>query len=108
MAQYVINNLQEPINFEVREPITRTVQNAKNLLMCHMGEVPYDRFRGFDPDLYDLPINVMRNELLPELDRVMLYEPDVSVADASATMRSDGSIYIEVIIDVGIKEENEE
>ena len=61
MAQYIITNQPEPINFEIGDDfIARTVQNAKNLLMTHMGEVPYDRLRGFDQSLYHLPIDKMR------------------------------------------------
>ena len=53
MAHYQIDNMAYPINWEEKDPIQRTLQNAKNLLMCHMGEVPYDRYRGFDPALFD-------------------------------------------------------
>ena len=104
MAKYQIDNVAAPINFQTQDIILRTVQNAKNLLMCRMGEVPYDRYRGFDPDIYDLPINDMNEELLPELDRVMMWEPDVEVDDAEATLLSDGSTYIKAILDVTIPE----
>ena len=77
MAQYQITNQPSPIDFECNDDIIlRTIQNAKNLLMCKMGEIPYDRYRGFDPALYDLPIQDFQEALLPELDRVMLWEPD--------------------------------
>ena len=104
MAKYQIDNIPSPIDFQESDIIRRTLQNAKNLLMCRMGEVPYDRYRGFDPDIYDLPINEMGEELLPELDRVMMWEPDVEVDDAEATLLSDGSTYIKVILDVTIAE----
>ena len=104
MAKYQIDNIASPIDFQEDDIIKRTLQNAKNLLMCRMGEVPYDRYRGFDPDIYDLPINDMNEELLPELDRVMMWEPDVEVDDAEATLLPDGSTYIKVILDVTIPE----
>ena len=100
MAQYMIDNAASPINFQESDFILRTLQNAKNLLMCRMGEVPYDRFRGFDPALYDLPIDKLREELIPELDRVMLWEPDVEVVDADAILLEDGSVYIKAILEV--------
>ena len=100
MAQYQIDNVAYPINWEEKDPIQRTLQNAKNLLMCHMGEVPYDRYRGFDPALFDLPMNEMQEELLPELDRVMMWEPDVEVVEASATLLENGETYIRVTVDV--------
>lgn len=104
MAQYQIDNIASPIEWQEDDIIQRTLQNAKNLLMCRMGEVPYDRFLGFDPALYDLPIEEMRTELLPELDRVMMWEPDVEVVDAEATLLDGGEIYIKVIIEVTIDE----
>ena len=68
MAQYKIDNQPEPVNFEIGDdPVARTIQNCKNLLMTKMGEVPYDRYRGFDYALYHLPIDKMRSALLPEL-----------------------------------------
>lgn len=108
MALYQIDNIPSPIDFQEDDIILRTLQNAKNLLMCRMGEVPYGRYRGFDPSLYDLPINDFRTELLPELDRVMLWEPDVEVQDAEATLLADGNIYVKVILDVTIEEAGEE
>lgn len=104
MAKYQIDNMPYPIDFQESNIIMRTVQNAKNLLMCRMGEVPYDRYRGFDQDLYDLPIDEMEEELLPELDRLMMWEPDVEVDDAEVSLLPDGSVLIKVIIDVTISE----
>lgn len=104
MAQYQIDNIASPINWQGDDIIQRTLQNAKNLLMCRMGEVPYDRFCGFDPMLYDLPIDEMETELLPELDRLMMWEPDIEVIDAEATLLDDGSVYIKAIIEVTIEE----
>lgn len=99
MAKYVIDNIAAPIDFQESDLAKRTLQNAKNLLMCRMGEVPYDRYRGFDPALYDLPMDELRTRLLPEIDRVMMWEPDVEVLEAEATLL-DGSVYIKVILEL--------
>lgn len=105
MAQYIITNQPEPINFEIGDDIiARTIQNAKNLLMTHMGEVPYDRLRGFDQALYHLPIDQMRTALLPELDRVMLWEPDVEVVEATAELLEYGEVKITATIQIDIDE----
>lgn len=104
MALYQIDNVASPIDFQTTDIVKRTLQNAKNLLMCRMGEIPYDRYRGFDPDLYDMPMDEMETELLPELDRLMMWEPDVEVEDAEATLLPNGQVYIKAIIDVGIEE----
>jgi len=105
MARYIIDNQPQEVNFEIGgEIIPRTVQNAKNLLMIQMGEVPYDRFRGFDPAVYHLPIDKLRMALLPELDRVMLWEPDAEVVEATAEVNKDGEIVITATLDIGIEE----
>ena len=104
MAQFQIDNIASPIDFQEDDIIQRTLQNAKNLLMCQMGEVPYDRYMGFDPALYDLPIERMRDELLPELDRIMLWEPDVEVVSAEASIMENGGVYIRVIVEITIGE----
>ena len=102
MAQYMIDNVTAPIDFQESDIVQRTLQNAKNLLMCKMGEVPYDRSRGFDPSLFYLPINELREELLPELDRLMIYEPDVKVVDAEATLLPDSSTYIKCTVEIDL------
>lgn len=100
MAQYEINNLPVPIDFECSSDLLkRTLQNAKNLLMCRKGEVPYDRQRGFDPALFDLPLNELRECLVVELDRVMLWEPDVEVVSATADLMQDGTVLIRCVIE---------
>lgn len=105
MAKYQITNQPGPIDFECNSDIIlRTIQNAKNLLMLRMGEVPYDRYRGFDPALYHLPLPELREKLLPELDRVMLWEPDVEVVDAECEPGDNGEIKITVTIEVNIGE----
>lgn len=100
MAAYQIDNIPSQIDFKLTDPVMRVLQNAKNLLMCKKGEVPYDRSRGFNPALYDLPIDEMRRELMPELDRVMIWEPGVSVVSAEATILKGGGVYIKVILNV--------
>lgn len=104
MAKFQIDNIPAPIDFQEDDIIQRTLQNAKNLLMCHMGEVPYDRYMGFDPALYDLPIEQLREELLPELDRIMLWEPDVEVVSAEASVLENGGVYIRAIVEITIGE----
>lgn len=100
METYQIDNIPSQIDFKPTDSVMRVLQNAKNLLMCKKGEVPYDRSRGFNPALYDLPIDELRRELMPELDRVMIWEPGVSVVSAEATILKDGSVYIKAILNV--------
>ena len=102
MAQYEITNIPGEIKFETGNSsvgLERTLQNAKNLLMCRMGEIPFDRQRGLNPALFDLPLNEMQSYLLPELDRVMLWELDVEVVSATVTLE-DGQAVIRCIVEV--------
>lgn len=104
MARYEITNIPGPIEFECGDDfITRTLQNAKNLLMCSMGEIPYDRQRGFDESLMDLPLNELREALMPELDRVMLWEPDVEVVSGTANIEN-GATVIRCVVEIEAEE----
>lgn len=113
MAQYIINNVKEDIPFEdCGDEVRRVIQNAKNLILTQMGEVPFDRLRGFDRALYNLPFEQFRAELPKEIDRVLLWEPRVSMVSATAEMiktKNPGDIremdvLITVTIDVKIQE----
>ncbi len=105
MAQYTITNQQETIRFECgNNAVLRTLQNAKNLLLTKMGEVPYDRLRGFDHSLYSLPLKQFGDELLPELDRVMLWEPDAEVVDAKFERDSSGKMILTVTLEIDLDE----
>ena len=100
MAQYEITNIPAPIDFECGSIwAKRVVQNAKNLLMCRKGEVPFDRQRGLDPALFELPISETQRRLLPELDRVMFWENGVTVVSGSARIE-DGETVIRCVIEV--------
>ena len=100
MAQYEISNIPGSIDFECNNSLLkRTIQNAKNLLMCRKGEVPFDRQRGFDPALFDLPMEELQRRLLPELDRVMLWEINAEVVSAKATMEA-GETVIRCVIEI--------
>jgi len=100
MATFTIDNTPEPIVFEDGTAAEQTIRNCKNLLMCMMGEVPYDRLRGFDPALFDLPLERFRERLLPELDRVMAWECDAEVLAADCETGNDGRIRITVTIEI--------
>ena len=102
MAHYVIDNRPTPVDYEVRNEAPRAVQNAKNLLMTRKGEVPYDRMRGFDWAMYDLPDEEFASLLLPELDRVLLWEPDAEIVDARHYHDESGTLVIEATIEVDI------
>lgn len=94
MPYFKLDNIPGEIEFQESDPLRRALQNAKNLIMCRMGEVPYDRYRGFNPRIFDLPIEEFRQELMPELNRLMMWEPDISVVNAEANLDENGEVYI--------------
>jgi hypothetical protein len=47
----------------------------------------------------------MRAALLPELDRIMLWEPDVEIVDAECFLDENGEAIIEAVIEIDIDEE---
>ena len=101
MARYEITNEPAAIDFECNNDfLRRTLQNAKNLLMLEFGEVPFDRQRGFDARLYDLPITELEERLLPELDRVMLWEPRVEVVSGRVRVDDDGRYVVTCVVEV--------
>lgn len=105
MAQYIITNEPEEVNFEIGDDIiARTIQNCKNLLLTRMGEVPYDRFRGFDPSIYNTTFQNFKTALLPELDRLMEYEIDAEVVEATAQMNEKGEVRIRMVVEIDIEE----
>ena len=112
MAQYIITNVKEDIPFEdCTDEARRVIQNAKNLILTQMGEVPFDRLRGFDRSLYNLPFDMFRAELPKEIDRVLIWEPRVKMVSATAEMiktkdpgdARDNDVLITVVIDVKIQ-----
>lgn len=103
MALYTIDNRPRPIDFECNNDILRrTLQNAKNLIMCQMGEVPYDRMRGINPALFDLGIAEANEQILPEIDRVLGWEPDAKAVSANVLIDENGETVITVVIEVNL------
>jgi hypothetical protein len=94
-----IDNRQSRIQWEADEWVSRTIQNAKNLLMTRQGEVPYDRYRGLDPAVFEVPLNDLRKVIRQEIIRVMLWEPDVQVTDAKADLQ-DGTLYLTATLEI--------
>ena len=83
MAMYEITTKAGEIDFECSgDRVKRTVQNCKNLLLCRRGEVPYDRLRGLDPAIFDLPKRALEEALMQEVDRALMWEPDAEAVRA--------------------------
>lgn len=105
MAKYIIDNRPGSIDFRTQpDMVRRTIQNARNLMMTRKGEIPYDRLRGLNPAIFDLPLPRMQDALTPELDRVFLWEPDTELVKARCYLDARGQLIIEAEIEIGIEE----
>lgn len=101
MAIYKIDNRPTPIEFENGTDETqRIIRNVKNLIMTRMGEVPFDRMRGFDNALFDLPITELQTKLMPEIDRVLMWETRAKAIDARAILEPGGVTIIEITAEI--------
>lgn len=103
MAQYEITTEAAPLDFEStmeKDMLERTIRNAKNLLMTRKGEVPFDRQRGIDPTIFDIPLNEAQDMITAELDRVMLWEPDVEVVAGWIERDARGETVVHCIVEV--------
>ena len=88
---YTIDTRARAIDTEATEYVKRTLQNARNLLMLRMGEVPYDRMRGVHPGLYDMTLAQARSVITQEVVRVLAWEPDVYVSAVRLLPQTDGT-----------------
>ena len=110
MAQYEIDSRNLPLDFESTmksDMIERTIRNAKNLLMCRRNEIPYDRQRGLDPGIFDIPLAEAQALITQELDRVMLWEPDAEVVEGWLEQDDNGETVVHCIIEITIGEQGE-
>ena len=104
MARYKVDNIPREIDFECNDDaLKRTLQNVKNLMMLRKGELPYDRLRGIDPALFDLPITEVNARIVKELEGVMLWEPDVTVVSANAMLTNGDQMVITCIVDTDVE-----
>uniref|UniRef100_UPI004027D34E hypothetical protein n=1 Tax=Faecousia sp. TaxID=2952921 RepID=UPI004027D34E len=99
MAEYKIDTREEKILLACPDETVRVLQNVKNLLLCRRGEVPYDRMRGLDPGLFELPLGEVQKILLPEIDRVLAWEPRAEAKSAVAELEN-GALVITVTVEV--------
>lgn len=107
MAQYEITSEDIPLDFEItmaKDMTERTLRNAKNLIMIRRGEIPYDRNRGLDQRIFHMTLSEANAVIVREMDRVMLWEPDVEVVDAWVEPGDEGLSVIHCIVDVTLDE----
>ena len=100
MAQYRISTADASLDFEIRDDIGRLLQNARNLLRLRTGELPFDRKRGLDTGLYDVTITEANEMILPEVDRLLGWEPRVRAMSAEVYRTEDGETVVEAVAEI--------
>lgn len=82
--------------------VDRIVQNVRNLLITRMGEVPFMRDLGIDPDYIDNSVSNIHNNLSNDvIELVEKYEPRATILDVRITGQdANGNIIIEVEMEV--------
>ena len=108
MALYEITSEPADLDFEctvISNIIDRTLRNVKNLISCRKGEVPFDRQRGLDPAIFDLPYFEANALIVRELDRCLLWEPDAEVYDGWLELRN-GETIVHCVVEIRIGEED--
>ena len=101
---YIVTNAQEPIDFSPENETERILQNVKNLLRCKMGEVPFDRLRGYDPTIMDRPRTEIDGPMMREIDKVLMWEPRARMVKAECELLTDGETLITVTVDVDLNQ----
>jgi len=103
MAMYEITSEPSELDIEctqANDMVQRTIRNAKNLITLRMGEIPYDRQRGLNPAVFDLPYDEAEAAIVQELDRCLLWEPDAEVVEGWIELRDEGEAIVHCVIEV--------
>lgn len=102
MAQYEITSEEAPLDFEctMNDMTERTIRNAKNLLTLRKGEIPFDRNRGLDGEVLDMPMKKAQEIITQELDRVMMWEPDAEVVTGWIERDKNGESIVHCVIEI--------
>lgn len=104
-TRFLVESRKAPVQFECKTIQGRILQNVRNLLMTRMGEVPYDRLRGLNPDVYDKPVAFVKAHIGEEITRVLAWEPDVQLVGVEVKHDKDGTYFL---CEVEVSEDPEE
>jgi len=101
LAEYVISTSNPVLNWTATGN-ERIVQNVLNLIRTFRYSVGYDRTRGINPAVVDMPLNEAVMVYTAEIYRVVeLYEPRATVTSVSFSgLDDDGNMDFEVAIEI--------
>lgn len=99
--EYVVTTGQTQINFAPKTVVEEVLQNVRSILRTTKFSVPLDRDLGIDAEPLDMPIDVAKAKLVPEIFMAIAkYEPRATVIDISWEGDIQGIIRPKVKVDI--------
>lgn len=90
------------------EEFNTPTERINNLLSMYQGECPFERLKGMDPTLIDMPASFAKPKIIEHVKWLLkTYEPDLTIISVSiydADSNIDGVSFGDYIIKVEIEE----
>lgn len=90
------------------EEFNTPIERINNLLSMYQGECPFERLKGMDPTLIDMPASFAKPKIIEHVKWLLkTYEPDLTIISVSiydADSNIDGVSFGDYIIKVEIEE----
>ena len=92
--EITVDNRGRPLDWGALSAPQRIAANLRVLLRLTLGEVPFDRTRGLDPELIGTTVGLSDPEIRREVDRLMKWEPRAKLLDLAITHQADGTVLL--------------
>lgn len=90
------------------EEFNTPTERINNLLSMYQGECPFERLKGMDPTLIDMPASFAKPKIIEHVKWLLkTYEPDLTIISVSiydADSNIDGISFGDYIVKVEIEE----
>lgn len=90
------------------EEFNTPTERINNLLSMYQGECPFERLKGMDPTLIDMPASFAKPKIIEHIKWLLkTYEPDLTIISVSiydADSNIDGVSFGDYIVKVEIEE----
>lgn len=90
------------------EEFNTPTERINNLLSMYQGECPFERLKGMDPTLIDMPASFAKPKIIEHVKWLLkTYEPDLTIISVSiydADSNIDGVSFGDYIVKVEIEE----
>lgn len=90
------------------EEFNTPTERINNLLSMYQGECPFERLKGMDPTLIDMPASFAKPKIIEHVKWLLkTYEPDLTIISVSiydSDLNVDGVSFGDYIVKVEIEE----